>query len=244
MALALPLQAQNEESTPIGGVSLALRASLSGVGLEAATALSNHIFARAGVDYLGFQSSYYDVALPDKKGKLYDAFGYVPDYHAKGKLQFLNGRLLVDYHPSANGIFHLTAGAYIGSFGAHVDGYLVDHNGQPSVLKEGREWPVIEFDDQTIDMTDGRANLDLQLGNIVKPYIGIGLGRAVTERRLGYKVELGVIYLGPYTLKQDGKSINLGSNTEDVPEIDDAHRILSSIRWMPTLSVQISYRIF
>ncbi|MDR3268531.1 MAG: hypothetical protein LBT83_05645 [Tannerella sp.] len=243
----LPLQAQDDDaSAPFSRLNIALRAATTGFGLEVATPLNNHFNARAGVDYFGYQSRYYDILIKDNANQdLYDAFGYVPDYHAKGKLNLFHGRLLADYHPA--GIFHLTAGLYLGDFKAHVNGYLADRNNvnQPAKLKDdAHEWPTIDFDGHQIDLTDGRANLDLQLGNFVKPYFGLGVGRAVTKRKVGFKFELGVLYLGDYSLSQNGEKINLSGGSSDVKEVADVHEYLQMLQWYPMLSIQLSYRLF
>jgi len=241
----LPLQAQDEPSAPFSRLNVALRVATTGIGLEAATPLSNHFNARLGVDYFGYKSRYYDILIKDKQNDLYDAFGYVPDYHAKGTLGLLHGRLLADYHPGG-GIFHLTAGVYVGNFNANVNGYLADRDNvnQPAKLKDGYEWPSIDFDGQKIDLTNGYADLDLTLGNAVKPYIGLGLGRAVTRRNVGFKVELGVLYLGDYTLRQNGKKLNISGGSADVSEVADVHEYLQALQWYPMLSFQLSYRLF
>jgi hypothetical protein len=244
-ASVLQLHAQ-EDTAPFSHLNLSLRASTGGFGLEAATPLGNYFNARAGVDYFGYQSRYYDILITDNsENELYNAFGYIPDYHAKGKLSLAHGRLLADYHPTG-GIFHLTAGVYLGNFNANVNGYLADRNNvnQPAQLKDGYDWPTLDLDGHEIDLTDGKADLDVQFGGFVKPYFGLGVGRAVTHQRVGFKFEIGVLYMGDYTLRQNGEKLNLKAGNSDTQEIADIDRYLSLMQWYPAISFQLSFRLF
>ncbi|MDR0994926.1 MAG: hypothetical protein LBL81_01395 [Tannerella sp.] len=234
-----------EQTTPLKHLSLGLRLSTLGIGVEAATPLfEKHLTLRAGLNLLPVDAGYWNVTIPDDaENHLYQAFGYVPKYRARPKMDFMYGDLLVDYHP--HGIFHLTAGFYIGESAISVKGYLADwRNGNSqAVLKEGYKWPSIDLNGQLIETTGGRANVKLRLGYLVKPYLGLGVGRALAKnKRLSFKFELGALYQGPYTLRQNGKKLDLAhSDDADTRDID---RFLGYLCWWPMMNFQLSYRIF
>jgi hypothetical protein len=232
-----------EYVTPFSQFSVGLKASSLGYGLEVASPLSSKFVLRAGLNLTsGLKSDYINVALPDDDNDLYDAFGYVPDYRAKLGMNFTHANVLVDFHPA--GIFHITAGFYVGQSKFALQGYMADwnNNNEQAVLKPGYDWPSVDLGDQTLVLTDGRANLDLQLGGIVKPYFGLGVGRSIAkDNRLSFKFELGAIYLGAYTLKQDGKILDLSKSTN--ADVMDTHDILKQIIAYPVINFQLSWRI-
>ena len=231
-----------EYVAPFSQFSVAIKSSTLGYGLEVASPLDAKFVLRAGLNLTaGLQSDYLNIALPDETNELYDAFGYIPDYRAKLGMNFVHGNLLVDFHPA--GIFHITAGFYLGQSNFALKGFLADwgNYNQPAVLKPGYSWPTVDLGDQELVLTDGRANIDLQLGGIVKPYFGIGVGRAVSKNNnLSVKFEIGAIYLGPYSLKQDNRRLDLSSSND--PSVKDVHNVLKEIIAYPILNLQLSWR--
>lgn len=230
------------EGGPLSHLNVSLRLSTMGVGLEAATPLNSYFKLRAGINYMGFKTSTFDISLDDPDNYLTEAFGEIPDYKMKGELNFTNGHLLVDFHPVKKGIFHITAGAFIGKNQLKAKGFLADANGNPVQLREGQEWPSIEFDGHKLELDDANLDATLQLGSVIKPYFGLGLGRAISKSRVSFKFELGVIYQGDYTLKQNGKKLDIIENaTENFEDIDTYTQWL---KWWPMLNFQLTYRIF
>jgi len=225
-------------------MGLGIKLSTLGYGLEVATPLNNLFILRLGVNLTaGINVKEFNVAVPDEYGDLYDSFGYIPDLRVKPNPKFSHGNLLLDFHPS--GIFHLTAGVFVGGSKLELSGHLVDHNNQPAKLLPGKDWPVVEVGDHEVDLTDGRTNLDLKLGsNILKPYLGFGFGRAVPKNnRLSFKFELGAFLQSGYTIRNDGVVLDFANS--DQKELIDIHDFMSSyIKFWPMLNFQLSYRIF
>jgi len=213
-----------------------------GYGLEAATGLNNRFILRLGVHTTkGIPLGQYNFSLGFDEEYITERFGYEPDFRAKPILNFLHGNLLLDYHPA--GIFHFTVGAFAGITKFSADGYLVDSNNNKAVLLPGQSWPSLEMGDQTLDMPNGRATVDFRLGNAIKPYFGLGVGRAVAKnKRVAFKFELGVLYQGnSYSLKQNGRVLDLSASNEE--DLRDIHDILY-VRFWPQINFQLSYRIF
>ncbi len=147
------------------------------------------------------------------------------------------------------GIFHFTAGMFIGKNQIKAKGYLQNPNtGQKltdqDLLDAGWPygWPTLELDKHGITIDDGEINGTLQLGNVFKPYFGIGLGRSLPKSRIGFMFELGAIYQGDYIIKQGGKKVNLlDQANESFADISDYTKYF---RWWPMLNFQLTYRIF
>jgi len=216
--------------------------STLGFTFEAATPITESLKLRAGFDIFNFNTKQYDFDIDDAEGTLYDAFGFTPTYESKGSLNAFHGHALVDFYPFKKGILHFTAGVYLGSTKLKAKGELTDGNGNIVELKPGYEWPTIDFDGHQLDINNGRLDAELTLGQTVKPYFGIGLGRAVSKRRLGVKFEVGVLYQGDYTLKQNGKKVLTTSDVE--ASIEDADKVTKWLKWWPMVNLQINYRIF
>lgn len=233
---------KKSENTFLSHLSVGLRASTMGIGLQAATPINDYFKLRAGIDFIGFKTSTFDISLDDPDGVFDEAFGYTPDYKMKGELNFTNGNVLVDFHPT-KGIFHLTAGVFIGANKLKASGFLADNNGNPAQLKEGiTEWPYLDFDGHRLTLDDANLDATLQLGKTIKPYFGLGVGRAIANKRVAFKFELGMIYQGDYSLKQNGKKLDVVNNaSESFEDIDDYTKWL---KWWPMLNFQLSYKIF
>jgi hypothetical protein len=231
-----------QEMAPFSRMNLALRFSTMGVGLELATPLGLHIDVRAGADALPLSLDYRNYSLDNYADDLSPAFGYIPEYRAKEKIQMMHGHLLADIYPLARGIFHFTAGAFIGTSQVRIQGTMVDANNGLVALQPGYEWPVVNIDGYDIKTDDGRADLSLILGNTVKPYVGIGLGRAAA-RRFGVKFELGMLFQGGYTLKQNGRVLNL-QNMDKAEDIGLVNDYAEWAKWWPMINLQFSFRLY
>ena len=85
---------------------------------------------------------------------------------------------------------------------------------------------------------DGSVNAYLKV-NSIRPYFGLGVGRAVPKHRVGFRFELGAMYIG----KPDVDSPNIDGtlNSED---LDGFNKTLSKCRFYPQLSFKLTYRLF
>ncbi len=230
------------EGKPLSHLNVSLGVSTLGVGIEAATPINSYLKLRAGINHMSYTSKTFDISLEDNDDLLQQAIGYVPDYRMKGKLNFTNGHVLVDFHPVKKGIFHLTAGFYVGQNQIKASGFLADENGDRSTLLSGYDWPTIEFDGHQLDINNGELDATLTLGKTIKPYVGLGFGRAISKSRVSFKFEMGAIYQGDYTLKQGGQNIDfIESEIENFTDIDTYTKWL---KWWPMLNFQLTYKIF
>lgn len=236
------IEVQNKtDKAFLSHLSIALRASTLGGGIQLATPINDYFKLRAGLDYMNFETSNIDISLDDPDGTFQQSFGYTPDYKMKGKLNLTHGNVLVDFHPT-KGIFHITAGFFIGTNKIKADGLLVDSEGNKAELKAGESWPTINFDGYKLDTKDGIVNAELQLGKVIKPYLGLGLGRAIANKRVSFMFELGAMYQGDYSLRQNGKKLDVSKGLSE--NFDDIDTYTKLLKWWPMLNFQISYKIF
>ena len=78
--------------------------------------------------------------------------------------------------------------------------------------------------------------------NKVKPYVGIGFGRAVPKHRLGLDFDLGVMFHG--TPKIDSSNGNISDALNDELESSGLTDILEEITIYPVMSLRLVGRIF
>lgn len=223
-------------------LNVSLRVNTLGIGVEAATPLTGKLKLRAGLNVFPFSLGHHSSNLKEGFEQIEDAFGYIPGYWGKWDVHFMNGHILFDIHPIRNSVFHITTGFFVGSSKIKLNGYLSDANNNQAQLLAGYEWPVIEIENNVFDFTDGILNFDMKLNNIVKPYLGIGIEKGIARKRFGFKFEIGMVYQGDYTLKQNGNEFKLKeAAVKDLNDIDDYAQLL---KWWPMVNFQLVYRIF
>ncbi|MDR1526058.1 MAG: hypothetical protein LBS46_00085 [Dysgonamonadaceae bacterium] len=218
-----------------------------GPGITCATSLSPNFKLRAGVDFLGLSYnesidfnnlSAYLLETPSTTTPLSGVL-------SSPKLDFTHFKTIVDYYPMKNGVFSLSAGFYWGSSlistSAKIDNY-------PQLVNELGGSPVLDLsDDITIKpKADGSFDAKLQLGNFVKPYVGLGLGRTIANSRLAFKFDLGIVYQGDYKIE----SQNIISKSGQTPT-NAANDLLEEFplppvvfKIWPMINFGLSYRIF
>ena len=192
------------------GVNLKVGA-LYGAGIDFSTSLHPMVKARVGFSYLGYDvMDQFDIS--SSSGGLNE-----------GKIQFSNANVLVDFFPMKNGVFHITAGAYIG---------------KNNVTIGGDDFDPFQLNDFIINPKDGHFDGTVKFGQAIKPYLGIGIGRTIPNKRVGFKFELGVIYQGKMSVDSQYLSSDATTIVDDTLEIP----LLESKVW-PSVSFSLIYRI-
>jgi len=217
--------------------------STMGLTLEALTPITKSLKLRGGIDIFYYDSKHYDIGIDDPDDNFKKLLSYKPNLSIKGKPLLLHAHALVDYYPVVDGLFFFSGGFYFGQNKTKLDGYLIDPDGNRSVLPDGTEWPDIDFQGNKIKVTDGDISADVTLGNIIKPYLGIGIGRVVSSKKFGFSFELGMMYQGDYTIKQNGSKIIFDIN-DAFDYNEKAEKWLDRIKWWPKVSFQVRYRLF
>ena len=165
----------------------------------------------------------------------------------QGKLNMVNGKFLINFYPFPLNGFHITAGAYFGK------GSIVEvRNTIPRQLSAISEYnksdigaanPIgVEVGDYLLKPDDnGDASATLNT-NGFKPYLGLGYGRAVPHKRVGFKVDLGVMFWGtPDVVDHNGVSL---SKQDWDGKDGGAFRVISKIKVYPVLNFRLCGRIF
>ena len=252
-----------------GHLSLGLELfSTTGFGLELATPLSPNIALRGGISMFPLSlSETFNTSLNDnirdkidaavnnsdelrtalvQQGLPTRAQDINTDIEATASLGLVNGKILVDFYPSARKSFHVTGGFYIGAANlVKVEGKMDEAVEILTVLKShgfdyfGESFAVGSGNNPLSghDLLDINGALKI---NSVKPYLGIGFGRAVPVKRVGVNFEIGAFYQGAPKITSDNP--NIQKLIDD--ELDDVIGVLNKWSIYPVLSLKLNFRLF
>ncbi len=222
-----------------------------GVSVELATALGRHVQLRTGygiaTGLVGVTVNKFSV--PEHPGNPSGPSVVTP---LTIKLGMNEGRLLFDFFPGS-GDFHLTVGAHLGT-SRFVRGIL---KGMPSDYNTAG----LYVDGYLVKATNGVLEASLCAKGLgtntfaIKPYAGIGYGRAVRKNsRVYFSVDLGAQYQGKPFFQARGETVTGRKKT--VPLSNDvlenlipgysgyADKYLGWLVVWPTLSAHLYVKLF
>jgi len=234
---------------PFSNFAIGVNAGTVGFGASVATPLCRHISLRGGFAVAPFSYSYtYDdfdfsdilSKLPDVPASLVNRLNSV-ELGLKAELQMTSGHLLFDIVPfrRGNSSFFISAGLYFGT------GKLITVSGRfdEATMRELENSGVnvsdlsIEIGDVKAGMnSDGSVSADLKVRS-VKPYVGLGFGRVIPRRRVGFRFELGALFHGTPEVVSDNIS---DTNSE---ELSDVNKFLKDFKVYPQLNFQVTVRL-
>ena len=177
-----------------------------GAGIRGAANITESLSLVAGFSYLGW-----DLGVDFRA---YDVSGFVggdpnneisADINVRDpRLRIPHGRVLADWAPGG-GIFSLVGGLYFGVFDLRVNAEI--DNWSTLTATHGNDIMFDYFGSYLRPRTDGTIDGALRLGNAVKPYLGIGLGRVIPNNRVGFRFDIGVMYQGSPRFVSDQASV-------------------------------------
>ncbi len=246
-------------------VSAGLSLGTTGIGIEVAAPLCNFVQARMGYSFMpGIKKTFnFDidtdkawVANNPKTGKK------VEDVDIEGKFGWGDFKLLFDIFPSKKSIFHFTAGFYIGKSKV-IEAYNVSPLVSDEKYPDGsyKYWGVAGPDlgsgsqfYTVVSEPDGQVKLDVKT-NSFKPYLGIGVGRAVPKGRFSVCGDLGVQFWGKpelWTNVDEGNGPKYSkverskiTGTDDYcDDIKDGIKTGEKVVIFPVLTIRINGRFF
>ena len=242
-ALILPVHAGAQV---FNHLSLGIGGGTDGLGLQLAAPLGSHVDLIAGYGLgLGLiQVQAGQISVPDHPGSATSSNVSVP---LKLGFGMNEGRLLFNIYPGKSG-FHFTVGAYMGS--SHV--LKAKLAGMPSVYNT----VGIDVDGYLVKANNGQLDLSLCANGIgahafaVKPYVGIGYGRAIPNKAVSFSVDLGAQYQGKPTVWAKGEGL-----TGRIEEVQITEKQLSDIgklqeevgkyaSFWPTLTFHLYIKLF
>lgn len=236
------VHAQDKDKNVFNHLSIGLDTGTPGWGLDVAMPVCDYMQVRVG--FATFPkitvNTDLDVGAPS-----------VPDYDIpsnidiKGRTGFTNGKLLLDVYPFRKSGFHVTLGAYFGA-----SEIAKANNKENGVLKELAAYNAanpsgqygVELGDYLLTPdADGDFEARIKTASF-KPYAGIGFGRAVPKKRVGFMVELGCQFWGSPKLYCNGTEID--ENKTGDGDAGGVIKTLSKITVYPVVNFRICGRVF
>jgi hypothetical protein len=241
--------------------------SSTGLGAEVGIRIEHNFFLRGGISTMSMNYPFtFDVSISDLiKTKLDYAINenskIKSDLEAKGlptnagdlsatvdataALNFFNGKLLLDYYPWEKSAFHITLGTYVGNDKLlKINGKMPQAVGVFDVQKanavdlsndvfiDGKDYQILVKDLPNIE---GTVTVDA-----VKPYFGLGLGRAVPEKTVGFNFDIGALYQGKPSLSSDNSNVQkLLKN-----KLDGMIKMLHNTSFYPVISLKMKVKLF
>lgn len=264
LLLCLSTLAQAEEQAkpadrnvrPFSNFAVGINAGLAGFGASVATPLCNYLSVRGGFSTMpiGINYTYDDLEL-DIPGLPEQVSVPIPNLSVdlNAKLKMNMGHLIFDFAPFKRGdsAFFIAAGLYFtGGKLLTVSGQLDDAmmKALKAVQSELDKLPdnkiqvdpsnlLIEVGDTHLHLNeDGGVSADLKVFK-VRPYVGLGFGRAIPKRRVGFRFELGCMFHGSPNI--DSKNVE----GESSKELDDANKFLKNFKVYPQMNFHLTVRL-
>lgn len=234
-------------------LSVGLNVGTTGIGADIAMPATRFLDIEAGISimpkikyntnlHLNLSTSAINPILPTPID--------LDDIPAQGKLKMINGKLMINFYPIVVSSFHISVGAYFGSTEVAeiyntIDGQLLPIYQANTFIKDNN----LPFDEIGLTVGDYQLTPDIN-GNVratlksnnFKPYVGLGFGRAVPKKRIGFKFDLGAMFWGsPEVIDHNGVSLT----KQDWDGKDGgAFKTISKIKVYPVLNFRLCGRIF
>lgn len=235
------VSAQSDNGVKMGlfnHLSVGVSASTLGYGFDIAMPVSPYLTLRGGVDIMPSITFDTDVDVD------VDVAGYSNSYsvNIEGDTKRTQTYVLANIYPFKRSSFFLSAGAYFG--GAKVVGAKgqTDDPQLLNLINNYQDQIGVVIGDYTLPFDkDGSVTGSIEVKK-VRPYVGLGFGRSVPYRRIGFAFELGVQFHGTPQVKDKNGSINdlISASEAD----DDFSEIVDKLKAYPVLKFRLTGRIF
>lgn len=179
-----------------------------------------------------------------------------------------HGKVMLEYYPKATSRFHLTAGLIFGNKaifslkGEADDRVQGIYNRAMDAQRQLQEDGDISRNDDfvteklsynirnhtyAIKNTPGakdnvKAELNIEAAS-VRPYLGLGWGRSVPKKRVGFQFELGAWYHGKVDLGSPNE-VAYNKDIENNEDIDDIVKTVKKVAFYPQLTFRLTGKIF
>ncbi len=241
---SVSVNAQSEDKNIFDHLAAGITLGTPGIGFDVAAPVCNYVQLRAGFAIFPTIKIKTDLDI--------SSYGNIQGYNIpssvaiEGKTGFTNGKILVDVFPFKHSSFHVTAGAYIGSSSIvkaynQQDGALIDVTNYNN-SDYGKQNPIgVELGDYLLTPDqNGNFNAEIKT-SVFKPYVGLGVGRAVPHKRIGFMFELGCQFWGSPSIYCNDMKLEEDKAGEGGGGII---KTLSKITVYPVLNFRICGRIF
>lgn len=260
---------QADDNNVLRHYSLSVGGGTTGITADMGTMVTDYLGLRGGVDYMPklTYSVWLDMDAVNLSAKeilsqhevpssLRERYGIPEKVQVQSKYNNFTGHALLDIYPFKGNGFHLTVGSYFGKSGNKL---VEAYNKEDGVLKgvadfNARRGVFIIVPQEYGDIAaklggynvkpddQGNVNAYLQV-NSIRPYVGLGYGRAVPRSSVNCQVDLGVQFWGTPRVYN---GVNGEQLTQEGAKGEDGGvlKLISDLSVFPVLSIRLSGRLF
>ncbi len=227
-------QGNNERETGIfNSLAIGVSAGTPGIGIDVASPIGSYLALRAGISFMPNFTFSTDV---DVDGD-WESYTGPTDINVEGSTGRTSGELLLNVYPFKSSSFFVCGGAYFG--GKNII-KIKGHSDELADLVSAGKNAGIEIGDYSIPVDEnGNVSGGLKVASF-RPYLGLGFGRAVPRKRLGFMFELGVQFHKTPEVYADNADLTSLNEMAD----NDFSDIIDKLTVYPVLKFRLCGRIF
>ena len=216
-------------------LGLGLSVSTVGVGLEVSTPIGNYLALRGGVSFMP-KFTVTDEVNADLKG-VPQGYPQSAEVELEGSTKRTTGELLLNLYPFRSNGFFVAAGA---SFGGDKFVQITGHSDELQQLITAGGSAGLQIGDVSIPVDqNGNVSGGLKV-SAVRPYVGLGYGRAVPSKRINFMLDAGVQLHGTPEVYSD-----FGQVDQLMAEVDnDFTDIINKLKVYPVIRFRICGKLF
>ena len=216
-------------------LGLGLSVSTVGVGLEVSTPIGNYLALRGGVSFMP-KFTVTDEVNADLKG-VPQGYPQSAEVELEGSTKRTTGELLLNLYPFRSNDFFVAAGA---SFGGDKFVQITGHSDELRQLIAAGGSAGLQIGDVSIPVDqNGNVSGGLKV-SAVRPYVGLGYGRAVPSKRINFMLDAGVQLHGTPEVYSD-----FGQVDQLMAEVDnDFTDIINKLKVYPVIRFRICGKLF
>ena len=216
-------------------LGLGLSVSTVGVGLEVSTPIGNYLALRGGVSFMP-KFTVTDEVNADLKG-VPQGYPQSAEVELEGSTKRTTGELLLNLYPFRSNGFFVAAGA---SFGGDKFVQITGHSDELQQLIAAGGSAGLQIGDVSIPVDqNGNVSGGLKV-SAVRPYVGLGYGRAVPSKRINFMLDAGVQLHGTPEVYSD-----FGQVDQLMAEVDnDFTDIINKLKVYPVIRFCICGKLF
>lgn len=232
--ISIQLHAQENKFGYFNSLSIGANIGTTGWGIDVATPIGQYLALRAGITIMPNFSYSDEVDIDYTTSQEYD----VPaSMEVEGSMGRTAGEVLLNIYPFKRASFFISGGAV---FGGDKLIKVKGHSNELANLQAQAGEAGIEIGDYTIPVDkNGNVSGGIKVSSF-RPYLGLGFGRIVPKKRVGFLFELGVQFHNTPEVYTDYGNIGyLDQESEN-----DFSEILDKLTIYPVLRFRLCGRIF
>ena len=236
-AISLKSYAQKELGY-LNSIAIGANIGTTGWGIDLATPIGNHFALRAGINFMPNFSMTDEVDInylwSSASSSYYDG---PTSMEIEGTIKRTQAEVLLNIYPFKRASFFISAGA---AFGGKEVVKVAGHSDELAKMQSVAEGAGIEIGDYSIPVDkQGNVSGGIKVASF-RPFVGLGFGRIVPKKRVGFLFELGVqLHNTPEVYTDYGNLEVLTAESEN-----DFTEIMDKLTVYPVLRFRLCGRLF